>query len=259
VRVTVRRDSTANGPLGLFFSRVFGVQSTDLTATSAATIFTGSRFDGFRSDSVLRALLLPVALDVNEWNQFLITGQSGDGKIHPGPNGAPQLGVYPCPKNAPGNFGLLCIGPPSSSVTSFRDWIDYGASPGDLQYLTGQGMLPVSPESPKNWVGGPGLENTLGTDFDEAIGKPRLIPLFTPISTEPYQAAGNTGSNAYYQIIGFGGVIISEVQGNGVNMRISVQPCAVLDPTALYRTSSVVPAQSGSTLITTAAAPKLTE
>ncbi len=259
VHVTLRRDTSANSPLNLFFARLWGVASTELSATSAATIFTGTAFQGFRYDSQLNGMLLPVALDVNVWNQFLATGVSSDGKIYSGPNGAPQLKVYPCPKNAPGNFGLLCVGPPSSSVTSFRDWIDYGPSPTDLQYLCNQNQLPLSATTPKIWIGGPGLENTLGTNFEGILGRPRLLPVFTPVSQSPYLAASDQGSNAGYRLVGFVGATISEVRGNGINLEISVQPCAVLDPTAVYQTASVTPAVSGSQLITTAAAPKLTE
>jgi hypothetical protein len=257
--VTLRRDASANGPLGLFFARLWGVQSTELSATSAATIFTGTAFQGFRYDSQINGMLLPVTLDVNVWNQFLATGLSSDGRIHAGPNGAPQLEVYPCPKNAPGNFGLLCVGPPSTSVTTFRDWIDYGPTPADLGYLCTNGQLPLSATDPKIWIGGTGLENTLGANFTGIMGRPRLLPVFRPVSQDPYLAASDQGSNAGYALVGFVGATISEVRGNGVNLSISLQPCAVLDPTAVYQTHSVTPAMSGSDLVTTVAAPKLTE
>jgi hypothetical protein len=144
-------------------------------------------------------------------------------------------------------------------VTSFRDWIDYGPSPSDLQYLCNQNQVPLSAATPKTWIGGPGLENTLGFNFTGIMGRPRLLPVFTPVSQSPYQAASEQGSNAGYQLVGFVGATISEVRGNGINLEISVQPCAVLDPTMIYQTTSVTPAVSGSQLITTAAAPKLTE
>src|SRR5262249_21276070 len=50
VKVTLRRDNTPssgsgeptpNGPLGLFFARVLGINSVNLTASAAATIYTG--------------------------------------------------------------------------------------------------------------------------------------------------------------------------------------------------------------------------
>jgi len=257
VRVTLRRDDTANGPLGLFFARLLGVTSASLQATAAATVYTGSAVESFRTTG--QGLLLPVALDVDVWNQFLATGQSGDGLIHAGPNGAPQLKVYPCPGNAPGNFGLLCIGPPSSSVNPFRDWIDYGPTSSDLQYLVDHDMLPVSATSTKLWEGGPGMKSTLRCNFANIIGQPRLIPLFEPIQRTPYQAATGEGSHTYYQVLGFGGVTVTEASGSGSNMNISVQPCAVLDPTVIYQASSLAPAGTGSVLTTTMAASKLTQ
>jgi len=206
-----------------------------------------------------QGLLLPLALDVDVWNRYLATGQSSDGVIHAGPNGAPQLHVYPCPKNAPGNFGLLCIGPPSSSVNPFRDWIDSGPTAADIQYLRDQGMLPVSASAPQRWEGGPGMKSTLRENFVGIIGRPRLLPLFEPISRSPYQAAIGEGSHTYYQIVGFGGVTVTEASGSGSNMDIAVQPCAVLDPSAVYQRSTVAPAGSGATLVTTVVAPKLTQ
>jgi Flp pilus assembly protein TadG len=261
VRVTVRRDGNANGELPLFFARMLGINSTSLQATAAATIFTGSAIQTFRSDTQAQGLLLPVALDIDVWNNYLATGQSGDGETYCGPNGAPQLKIYPTPKNAPGNFGLLCIGPPSSSVNPFRDWIDYGPTASDLQYLVEHNMLPVSPTARKMWEGGPGMKSTLRSNFYGIIGKPRLLPLFEPISRDPYQAATGEGSHTYYQIQGFGGVTITEASGSGSNMLIAIQPCATLDPTAVYQPASITPAAPGGStpLITTAVAPKLTQ
>jgi hypothetical protein len=192
VRVTLRRDATANGAVDLFFGRLLGINSASIEASAAATVFTGTAVQSFRPG---KGLLLPVALDVGVWNA----------------------------------------------------------------YLTTQGQVPVSPTDPKSWTGGPGLENTLGLNFAGIIGRQRLVPLFTPVSASPYQAAGDQGSGAYYRLVGFGGATVSDTDGNGINMRISIQPCAVLDPTAIYQTSSVAPAGSGSSLVTTAAAPKLTQ
>ncbi len=38
VRVTLRRDTTANSPVSLFFARVIGINQTDVTATAAASL-----------------------------------------------------------------------------------------------------------------------------------------------------------------------------------------------------------------------------
>ena len=268
VNVTMRMDSTANGPLALFFGNALGVTSSSMTATASATIFTASAVQTFSSgsgsgSSGVKSPLLPVGLDINYWNQFLRNGVSPDGTVHSGPNGAPQIQVYPYPGSAPGNFGLVCIGPPATDCPTFQNWILNGPSASDLAYLTGNGLVPATPEAPQPWIGGPGMKSSLTVDFASSVGQPRLIPVFEPISTSPYQAAGAQGSSAFYNVVGFVGVTITEAQGEGFHTLIAVQPCAVLDPTAIFGSSSVTPAtfsqNSGSSLVTTMAAPKLTQ
>jgi hypothetical protein len=232
ISVTTRRDSNANGALSLFFGPLFGKSSQALTATARATIYVGN-ITKFQSIGV-NGLMLPVALDYNEWMNFYNTGQSGDGSTYYGSNSKPQLQVYPDPGNAPGQFGLLDIGPPANDVPAFRTWIDNAPASSDIQYLLDNTLLPVSLSAPAQWKGGPGMKSTLQTDFASQIGKPNLIPLFKPVSTNPYQAATGNGSNTYYSIVGFAMVSISQADGHGSNMNISVQPMTVNDPTAVW-------------------------
>jgi hypothetical protein len=74
------------------------------------------------------------------------------------------------------------------------------------------------------------------------MGVPNLIPLFIPqsapsgmqaLATGGYQAAAGTGQGATYSIVGFVGVTISQADGSGSSMNISIQPYAVVDPTAV--------------------------
>jgi Flp pilus assembly protein TadG len=260
VQTTMRRDGSANGPLALFFGPVLGNRTTAVTATATATIYAGTTITGFNTASGINGLLLPVALDENHWNQFVKNGTSPDGNVYNGSNGAAELQVYPSPGNAPGNFGLLDIGPPANNIPAFRTWIDNGPSSSDLSFLTNNGLLPATPSSPAPWKGGPGLKSTLVTNFASIMGLPRLMPIFQPISTNPYQAASGNGSNTYYNIVGFVGVTITQATGNGSNMNISVQASAVLDPTAVYDVTTVAPAGTGSSgLATTFVPPKLTQ
>ena len=258
-KVVLRRDGSANGPLSLFFAPVMGIQTTSLTATAAATIYTATTVTGFNTSAGINGGLLPLALDVNVWTNFYATGASSDGTVHVGSNGSPQLQVYPSPGNAPGNFGLLDAGKPSSATPSFANWIQNGPSPADMQYLNSNNLVPVSPSSPQAWDGGPGMKSTLESDFSGVEGQSRLLPVFQPVSTSPYQAAAGSGSNATYNIVGFVGVTISHASGSGVNMNISVQPVATLDGTAIYDPTTIVPAGEGSSTTTTFALPKLTQ
>jgi Flp pilus assembly protein TadG len=222
VQVTLRRDNQANTPLGLFFAPIFGKTSANLTAMAQATLMSSP--GSFTSAKSANSLLLPVALDVRIWNQFLQNGTSpsANNQVLTGPNGALELQVYPDSSQF-GSFGLASTGAPANDTPSYRSWIDNGPSPGDLKYLNSNSLLPVSPATPQYWYAGPGMKSTLQTDFASIMGQPRLIPL--------YDGTLSTGNG--YPIIGFAGVTISEATARGSNMNISVQPAVVNDPTAI--------------------------
>lgn len=260
VRVVVRRDASANTPLALFFGRIFGMGSTSVAATAAATTYAGRVID-FNPGTNLNGLLLPVAFDVNQWNQFLATGVSPDGNTYAGPNSAPQINVYPSPMTAPGNFGLVQIGNPTNAATDYSTWVTYGPTSSDIGYLIDHGLLPVSLSTPEWWDGSPGLKSTLVDAFADlaAAGTHKLIPLFQPASTNPYKGPKGQGSNTYYDIIGFAGVTITEGSGHGGSLNVSVQPCATLDPSAVYDTATIAPTGTTSQIITTMAPPRLTQ
>ena len=277
VQVIVRRDSYANAALPLFFAPVIGTQSWSLTATASSTIYTGvitsfnpngggvgssfsntsagggsgssGAYGGWGSSYAhgsgtgsFNCTLLPVAFDVNDWNAFMASGVSPDGGVHDDANNTPQIKVYPSPKNSPGNFGLLCIGPWTNATPDYEDWILNGPSAADLQTLIDEGLFPVSQAAPQPWKGSPGLRSTLSSYFTRIIGKPRLLPLFAPAASSPYQAASGSGSNTTYAIVGFAGVKVTSVSGSGSSLNISVQPCDVIDPTAVFDAASVYPA-----------------
>ncbi len=266
VQVTTRRDSSANTSLSLFFAPVIGRESVDLTASSSATVYTGliSAFNyngggessfggsggsghGWGDDYAgagggFNCTLLPLAFDMNHWNQFVSNGTSPDGVVHADAAGVPQIQVYPSPKNSPGNFGLLCIGPWTNAQPIYSNWVLNGPSDSDLQALVNAGSFPVSTTSPKPWKGSPGLKSSLLPDFIAIKEQPRLLPIFRPATTSPYQAASGNGSNTTYSIVGFVGVKVTVAAGHGTNMTICVQPCDVIDPTAVFDSATLFPA-----------------
>lgn len=255
ITVVTRRDTKVNGALSLFFGGILGTGSVNLMATSSATIYAGD-VSSLQVIPNVDAHILPVALDVNVWKNFYLTGKSSDNNTYTNAtNGMPELKVYPCPGNAPGNFGLLDVGPPANNTPAFRRWIDDGETPNDIQYLLNNNLLPVSPSTDKWWKCGPGLKSTLQSDFQSVMWQPNLIPLFKPYqapspnlayqTNSSYTAAQGNGQNATYDIIGFVGVTVSRADGSGNNMNISIQPMAVIDPTAIV--SNPVPATSTAT------------
>lgn len=279
VTVTTRRDTNANGSLGLFFSRIFGLTSTNLTATASATIYAGD-VTSLQVIPGVNAHILPVALDVNVWTNFMnsnftspwLSGVVTTCQTQGYPlvqYGNPQLQVYIQSTNTPGSFGLLDVGVPSNSTPAFRNWIDDGSTPNDISYLLNNGLLPVSLSGPQQWKAGPGLKDTLLSNFQSQLGVPNLIPLFVPVSptgsTAPtatnYVAGNNQGQNATYDIVGFAGVVISQADGSGGGLTVSIQPCAIVDPTAVILDAK--PAGSSQTVFgtsqTTFVSAKLTQ
>jgi Flp pilus assembly protein TadG len=286
IDVTVRRDETANTPVGLFFGGVLGMSSVSMTATARATIYSGS-VNTLQVIPGVDAHILPVALDYKVWDNFYATGQSPDGTIHTNANnGGPELQVYPTTTNTPGSFGLLDVGPPQNNVPAFRNWIDDGETPNDISYLLNNNLLPVSMDNPKSWKCGPGLKSTLEGDFASQIGSPLLIPIFkaaqypsapnvvtgtvstvtSTITGSGYVAASGNGQGATYNIVGFVGITISSASGSGNGMNISIQPMAVVDPTAVIanlmpagtQNSPLTPSVNAQTTITTFGSAKLT-
>jgi Flp pilus assembly protein TadG len=219
VRVTVRRDDQANGTLRLIFGPLIGTPTVSLTATARATIMSGpTTFNPLSPPGPL----LPVALDVRVWDQFMQDGTSpsANNQVLTGPNGQAELQVYPDASQF-GHFGLVSIGAPANDVPSYRQWIDSGPSTGDLQYLVQHNLLPVSPQQPAVWYPGPGMKSTLQTDFAQIEGQPRLIPLYD----------GSQSTSNGYPVIGFAAATVTQATGRGSNMVIAVQPILLQDPT----------------------------
>lgn len=261
VKVTLRRDSTANTPLGLFFAKVLNINSVNLTATASAAIHGGS-VNSFQTSGSTRSRILPMTFDVNHWNEFMKTGKSPDGGKLTDSSGNPQIGVYPSIKFT-GNFGQLSLDQSNDGASVISNWINNGVRPSDLQALMSAGLLPLSshnPNSPPDWNGNPGLKtSTIHTAADN-VGGVYLMPLFKPVnagngnSGNGYQAGSGQGSNYYYTIVEFVGIKITQAD----NKEIKVTPTAVIDPNAILSGVSIaVPPTSGSAVTTTFSAPKL--
>src|SRR5262249_32781683 len=92
VKVTLRRDASANSSSGLSAARPPGTSRVDLPATAAATLMAGT-IDSFSSSS-FTTRILPVAYDVNHWTTFILTGKDPDGG-NSSYKGNPALAVYP--------------------------------------------------------------------------------------------------------------------------------------------------------------------
>ena len=273
VKVVLRRDASANGPLGLFFGPAIGTSSVTLTATAAATIQAGS-IDGFNtSNSTLNVRILPMTFDVNHWNTFVKTGQGPEGSTDKGANGYAQLTVYPSIKFV-GNFGELSLDQGNDGASTISNWINSGVSSADLNSEYTSSLLPLSAHNPlpapvyttqaPDWKGNPGLKDSTIQTVGDNLNGVYLLPLFKPVDPgvpdpSTYQAGTGNGSNFQYTIVQFVGVKITSVDSTGDNKAIKVQPNATITPNALF--SSLQPAAPPTItapLVTTFSSPKLT-
>lgn len=276
VKVTLRRDNSANGPLGLFFGPVLGVNTMNLQATAAATIYT-AKVDGFNNTPTG---LLPVTYDVAHWNNFLRTGQAPDGSTTTDAGGNPALNVY-ASVNDSGNFGLLSLDASHVGSSTIQDWINYGMSPQDLSALNSAGpngsnptaLIPLSqhdnsiqPTSSNNgswdWQGLPGMQQDVVNTLGSYVGDTFLLPLYQAYdpSASNYTAGVGQGSNYYYNIVDF---VSIQIVRTGTRTVTVVPSAKVLDfnnfslitqPAGTY-----APAAGALSQLTTFAPPKLTQ
>jgi Flp pilus assembly protein TadG len=264
VTVTLRRDASANGPLGMFFARVLGIDNVNLKATASATIYAGAINTFQTANSNLMVMILPMTYDVNHWNNFVATGQGPDGGTDLDASGIPQLGVYPSLKFK-GNFGELSLDQGNDGASTISGWIDNGVATSDLKQEVFAGLLPLSkhnPNSAPDWKGNPGLKTSTIHTTANHVGGIYFLPLFKPVndgSSNPanYQAGTGQGANYFYDIVQFVAVKISYVD----NKAIKVEPAAMVVPSALL--TGIVPAAppptGSSTLFTTFTGAKLTQ
>jgi Flp pilus assembly protein TadG len=107
VKVTLRRDSSANGSLSLFFAKALGISTVDLTATATACIYSG-QIDGFQTSTQVNSRILPMTYDVNDWNSFVNGVTQSWISVDTDSLGLPRVAVYPT-LSTRGNFGELSL------------------------------------------------------------------------------------------------------------------------------------------------------
>lgn len=262
VKVKVRRDDSANGVLGLYFARVVGKSNIALAAPAAATLYSGV-IDSFKVNPKRNIGVLPMTYDVNHWHEFAKTGKDPDGKTDLDDNGNPQLLIYPSIKYK-GNFGLLSLDDEHAGASEMRDWVANGMRSTDLTTLISRNLLPLSahPKDKWDWRGDNGFKASLVMEVNDYVGKSFLLPLFQPKvpTLSGYLAGIGQGSFFDFNIVEFVGVKIMEPDDD--NREVIVQPSALIEPDAIFKTGTLTPAQpptSTSPVVTTFAAPRLSQ
>jgi len=256
VKVRLRRDTTANTPLSLFFAPVLGIKTADLTAYAGATLY-GGTINSFKVGTT-NSGIMPVTYDVNHWNNFLKTGQDADGNTTKDSNGNPILQVYPSVKS-PGNFGLISLNDSHVGASTISGWIHEGVSPADIQALTTSKLIPLSGHNPAlwDWQGDTGFKASNVMDLNSYVGKTFIMPLFTPLAPAPaYTAGAGKGSNYFYNVVQFVGVTVMPPKAS--NRDVWIQPALVSDPNAVLINVNPLGTDPTSTFATALAPAKLT-
>jgi Flp pilus assembly protein TadG len=241
IQVVTRKDGSCNGPLDLLFAWIMGHQSTNVTATATAAFMDG--VVGFRvDDGDPNAGLLPLALRNTSWLNLLNgTATSGDnytydpetGTVSPGPDGIPELNLYPgsgAGQLPPGNFGTVDIGSSGNSTADLVRQILYGVNAADLAHHGGE--LRLGDDGTLLLNGDTGLSAGIKDELEAIKGKARTIPIFSTVA--------GPGNNAMFTVVGFAGIRIMNVKltGSMSSKNVIIQPAITVDETALVEAST---------------------
>jgi Flp pilus assembly protein TadG len=227
VQVNVLRTTASNGEVGLFFAKLFGLDSRPLQATATAALVTS--FGGFRAPADQSNLeLLPFALDINTWNNLLSGGVTTDSwrwdaenkRVIAGADGIREVNLYPQGTGSPGNRGTVDIGSCNNSTADIARQIVEGISPEDLDHFPND-ELKFDCHGELDLNGDTGISAGVKDELASIIGKPRIIPIFNSVI--------GPGNNATYTIVAFSGIRIMEVQltGKQTSKRVMIQPAMI--------------------------------
>jgi Flp pilus assembly protein TadG len=231
VRVEARRtQESANGAVQLWFARIFGHQSAEVTA-SAVAVF-DDRFSVFDAERD-RSLLWPFTKHIDEYEAQLTSGGDDYGydadadAVTSGADGTREVDLYPG-DYAPGNYGLLNIGPTSLSNDELNAQIANGITTSDLEASFGSSELSFYDESgsptPYDVAGNTGMKSDMEDVIKLRVGD--IVGFFV------HDLVTGTGANARYRIVGmrWGQVMHAALQSSAETRGLWIQPIAYDGP-----------------------------
>ncbi len=196
VRVTLRRDSSANGEVSLFFARVIGIQTAPVVVTATAYLPPARRIRPGTG-------ILPFSIPVSTWTSQNV-GDTwsvyGDGKLED------TVGNV-----IPGNWGTLDIGNSNNSTADLSNQILDGLRQEDLDALYADGRIPtneyIDAGAPFSANGDPGLSSGIKNAVQQVEGTTKLIPIYDTVSGQ--------GANVEFHVVGWGAVEVVDSQWGG--------------------------------------------
>lgn len=227
VQVNVRRTSSSNGEVNMYFAKLFGFNSRPVQASATAVLITN--FGGFHVPGDQSNLdLLPFALDIDTWNSLLGGSVTTDDwrwdptgqRVLAGPDGVKEVNLFPQGTGSPGNRGTVDIGSSNNSTSDIARQITDGVSPSDLAHFDNS-ELKFDANGELALKGDTGISAGVKDELASIIGDPRVVPIFESVT--------GPGNNATYTIVAFTGVRIMEVvlTGKQTSKRVMIQPAFV--------------------------------
>jgi hypothetical protein len=225
-------------------SRARRPDTQDLHATATAILEGDRAVSGFRvtGSGALTSKLLPFAIEEQTWNAIVSGSGQDQWSYNPvtnayshGSDGIKEGSLYPSVNiDSPGNFGTIDIGATGNSTDDIKRQIADGPNQADFDRMGGQLKLGSNGTLVLN--GDTGVSAGFKADLLAIRGQPRIIPIYR----DPVVSSGN---NAQFTIVGFAGVVITEVHLTGALTKkyMTIQPEFVIDATAIVGETQTTP------------------
>jgi len=230
VQVRVRRTSTQNGEVPMFWGKALGLNSiaTEVIATAALSKNVG----GFRTPSAGETLpILPFAIDKETWDNLVQLDIGSDNynwngsALVSGSDGIKEVNLYPQGTGSPGNRGTVDVGSSNNSTSDLARQILNGVSKSDMEAL---GKPLEFDDCGKLYLNGDtGISAGIKDELASIKGKTRIIPVFETVV--------GPGNNATYTIVEWVGVRVLDVNltGKMSSKRVMIQPANVISKYAI--------------------------
>ncbi|WP_081614448.1 pilus assembly protein TadG-related protein [Novipirellula maiorica] len=222
VKVRIRRTSSQNGAVPLFFGGILNRSEQDVDAEATAALVRDVK--GFKiPPSGKNVPMLPITIEEDYWDQSHESDADvwgydpKTGQVTAEADGIPELRLFPNETGSSGNLGTVNIGVTNNSTSYISKQIRNGLSRADLQFHGGS--LELNPLGTLYLSGNPGLSAAMKDDLESIIGEVRVVPV--------YRSVWGNGNNAMFEIVKFVAVRIMAVKLTGGEKAINVQPASL--------------------------------
>ena len=202
VRVKLRRDASANGPISLFFANVlgFGSQEMEVTATSVLRRADGMKAQGDLLPFAINTLTwdaLPAGTNFNIYDDNRV--RTADGSL------------------VPGNWGTVDAGYENNSTHDLNGQIIEGLREADVAQLYIEGRItdPTEVQTPVVFQAETGLSVGMKSAVQQIYGQTRIIPIYDTIVGDDITARVAGGNNTEFNIVKWGVVTVIDSRWTG--------------------------------------------